>query len=88
MPRCPRQLLINGARILSNSSIDIAPACLSPLMKKVGVESTLNFCVPRSRICWTLLSNAVSLMQASAESNGASVGSRKVEPDGPSAAYR
>src|SRR3984893_2468168 len=47
------QLLINGAMILSISSIDMEPGWRSPLMKNVGVESTLNFCEPRSRICWT-----------------------------------
>src|SRR5579871_1138421 len=55
------QALSNDARILSSSSIDIAPGCFSPFMKNVGVESTLNFCEPRSRICWTLASSALSL---------------------------
>ena len=36
------QLPTSGARILSSSSIESAPRCIWPLMKKVGVELTSN----------------------------------------------
>src|ERR1700733_1018573 len=47
----PAQALSKGWTSLSNSSIDISPEYFSPLMKKVGVASTLNLVEPRSRSC-------------------------------------